>query len=175
MVNAGEIVLKRWEPAWADAATVAVRESLPELKPFLPWATDGYDAEASRTFIEKSVREWDEGTAFNYGIFSAVGELIGGIGLMTRMGPGVLEIGYWMRTGYTGRGYMTAAVEALTRVAFALPGIERVAIRHDVANAASAAVAGKAGFAEVTRVHREPEAPGETGTDVIRERRADRR
>jgi RimJ/RimL family protein N-acetyltransferase len=80
-----------------------------------------------------------------------------------------------MRTAYTGRGYMTAAVEALSRVAHALPGIERVAIRHDVANAASAAVAGKAGFVEVTRVHREPEAPGETGTDVIRERRADPR
>src|SRR3954471_4303792 len=159
MINAGELVLKRWQPAWAGAATVAVRESLPELKPFLPWATDGYDAEASRTFIESSVEDWDKGTAFNYGIFTAEGDLIGGIGLMTRMGPGVLEIGYWMRTAYTGRGHMTAAVQALTRVAFTLPGIERVAIRHDAANAASAAVAAKAGFVEVSRVPREPEAP----------------
>jgi ribosomal-protein-serine acetyltransferase len=173
MINAGKLVLKRWEPAWADAAAVAVRESLPELKPFLPWATDSYDAEASRTFIEKSVEDWDEGTTFNYGIFTAVGDLVGGIGLMTRMGPAVLEIGYWMRTVYTGHGYMTAAVEALTRVALTLPGIERVAIRHDVANAASAAVAIKAGFVEVSRVDREPDALGETGTDVIRERRAD--
>lgn len=175
MINAGELVLMRWQPAWADAATAAVRESLPELKPFLPWATDGYDAETARTFIEMSVQDWDKGTTFNYGIFTSAGDLIGGIGLMTRMGPDVLEIGYWMRTAYTGQGHMTAAVEALTRVALALPGIERVAIRHDVANAASAAVARKAGFAEVTRVHREPEAPGETGTDVIRERRADPR
>jgi len=48
IISAGELVLKRWEPAWADEATVAVRESLPELKSFLPWATDDYDAEASR-------------------------------------------------------------------------------------------------------------------------------
>ena len=80
-----------------------------------------------------------------------------------------------MRTAYTGRGYMTAAVEALARVALTLPGIERVAIHHDVANTASAAVAAKAGFVEAGRVECEPEAPGETGTDVIRERRADRR
>jgi RimJ/RimL family protein N-acetyltransferase len=173
MINTGELVLKRWELAWADEAAAAVRESLPELKPFLPWATDAYDAETSRTFIEMSVENWDKGTTFNYGIFTAVGDLVGGIGLMTRMGPGVLEIGYWMRTSYTGRGYMTAAVEALTRVALTLPGIERAAIRHDVANAASAAVASKAGFVEVSRVDSEPVAPGETGADVIRERRAD--
>lgn len=173
MVNAGELVLKRWEPAWADDAAIAVRASLPELKPFLPWATDNYDAEVSRAFIEASVADWAKGTAFNYGIFTAVGDLVGGIGLMTRMGPGVLEIGYWMRTAYTGRGHMTAAVEALTRVALTMPGIERVAIRHDVANAASAAVACKAGFVETSRVDRDPEAPGETGTDVLRERRTD--
>ena len=61
-----------------------------------------------------------------------------------------------MRTAYTGRGYMTAAVDALTRVALVLPGVERVAIRHDVASAASAAVAAKAGF--VSRFEGEPEA-----------------
>jgi ribosomal-protein-serine acetyltransferase len=172
MINAGAIVLKRWELAWADEAAAAIRESLPELRPFLPWATATYDAEASRTFITTSVADWDKGTTFNYGIFTTTGDLAGGIGLMSRMGAGVLEIGYWMRTPYAGRGYMTAAVEALTRVALTLPGIERVAIRYDVANAASAAVAAKAGFVEVSRVRREPEAPGETGTDVVRERRA---
>jgi len=171
MINAGELVLKRWEPAWAGEAIAAVRESLTELKPFMPWATDAYDLEASRAYLEKSVADWDEGTAFNYGMFTATGELVGSIGLMTRMGPDVLEIGYWTRSPYAGRGYMTAAVEAVTRVAFTLPGIERVAIRHDAANAASAKVAIKAGFVEVRRVEREPEAPGETGTDVIRERR----
>lgn len=172
MIDVGELVLKRWEPQWADEATAAVRESLPELKPFLPWAQDDYDADASRAFIERSMDSWAKGTEFNYAIFTMIGDLVGGIGLMTRMGPGVLEIGYWMRTPYAGRGYMTAAVSALTRVALTLPGIDRVAIRHDAANAASAAVAAKAGFTEIERVSRDPEAPGETGTDVIRERRA---
>jgi len=171
MINAGELVLKRWEPQWADEATAAVRESLPELQPFLPWAEADYDVTAARAFIARSVDNWAGGTEFNYAIFTTIGDLVGGIGLMTRRGPGVLEIGYWMRTPYAGRGLMTAAVDALSRVALTLPGVDRVAIRHDAANAASAAVAVKAGFAEVERVERTPEAPGETGTDVIRERR----
>jgi len=87
------------------------------------------------------------------------------------MGPGVLEIGYWLRTSQTGHGYMTAAVDALARVALALPGIERVALRHDAGNSRSAAVAERAGFVEVERVSRRPEAAGHTGVEIIRERR----
>ncbi|GAA4470721.1 GNAT family N-acetyltransferase [Phytohabitans houttuyneae] len=170
-ITVGELVLKRWEPEWAELATAAVRESLPELKRFLPWAKDSYDTAATHAFIATSTEEWAKGTTFNYAIFDTGGDLVGAIGLMSRMGPGVLEIGYWTRTRYAGRGYMTAAVEKLAQVALALPGIDRVAIRHDASNAASAAVATKAGFTEVDRIDREPEAPGETGTDIIRERR----
>ncbi|HEX2773813.1 MAG TPA: GNAT family N-acetyltransferase [Micromonosporaceae bacterium] len=171
MINAGEVVLKRWEPAWADEAARAVRESLPELQPFMPWAHNEYDVDASRSFIETSVNQWAEGTAFNYAVFTTAGELVGSSGLMTRMGPGTLEIGYWIHSAHTGRGYASGAVAALTRVALTLPGIDRVAIKHDVANPASGAVAAKAGFTEVERVEREPEAPGETGVDVVWERR----
>lgn len=171
MINAGDLVLKRWAPAWADEAARAVVESLPELKPFMPWAHDGYDVEAFRSFIEMSTGQWAEGTAFNYAVFTAVGTLVGSCGLMTRMGPGTLEIGYWIRSEYTGRGYASGAAAALTQAALALPGIERVAIKHDAANQASGSVAAKAGFTEVERVRKEPEAPGETGIDVVWERR----
>lgn len=159
MINAGALVLKRWEPEWAGELTAAVRESLAELRPWMPWATGTYGLTEAREYAERSVESWDKGTEFNYAIFTAVGELIGAIGLMTRMGPGILEIGYWTRTPYAGRGHMTAAVKALTRVALTLPGIDRVAIRHNAANGASAAVAAKAGFAET----------GRTGDDIIRD------
>jgi RimJ/RimL family protein N-acetyltransferase len=170
-IEAGDLTLRRWELRWADEATAAVRESLPELKPFMPWASDDYDDGASRAYIEASATNWAAGTEFNYAIFTKAGDLVGSIGLMTRMGPGVLEIGYWTRSPFAGRGYMTTAVSALAAVALSLPGIDRAAIRHDVANAASGAVAAKAGFFETERVRRDPEAPGETGVDVIRVRR----
>jgi ribosomal-protein-serine acetyltransferase len=171
IVDVDELVLKRWQPQWADETVAAVRESLPELKPFLPWARDDYDMAAARDYIGRSADGWAQGTEFNYAIFTAAGELIGSIGLMTRLGPGTLEIGYWLRTAYAGRGHMTAAVRALTEVALALPGIDRLVIRHDPVNAASAAVAAKAGFTVVEPTDRDRQAPGGTGTDVFRERR----
>lgn len=171
-INADELVLRRWDPRWAAEAAEAVRESLPELKRYMPWASDSYDEAASRAYLETSVKGWSEGTEFNYGMFTAGGVIVGAIGMMTRMGPGVMEIGYWTRSSYAGRGYMTAAVRAITQVALALPGIERVAIRFDASNAASAAVAKKAGFIEVRRIEREPQAAGETGTNIVTEYRA---
>ena len=105
-IPAGELVLTRWEPAYAEDATRAVRESLPELTPFMPWAHDGYGMADSRSFIELSAREWAEGSAFHYAVLTATGNVVGSCGLMTRMGPGTLEIGYWIHSDHTGRGYV---------------------------------------------------------------------
>jgi RimJ/RimL family protein N-acetyltransferase len=87
------------------------------------------------------------------------------------MGEGVLEIGYWIHSARTGRGYATVVASALAEAALALPGIDRAAIRHDPANAASGRVADKAGFVHVGEVVHEPTAPGETGTHWVWERR----
>lgn len=165
MINAGALVLKRWELPWAGELTAAVRESLPELTPFLPWADDAYEEANARAFIADAGTCWDKGTDFQYALFTTIGELIGAVGLHTRLGPDTLEIGYWLRTPFTGRGHTTAAVEALTRVIFTLPGITRAAIRHDIRNTASARVAEKAGYTESSRHVTEAGA-----TEIIRTR-----
>ncbi|ASW57718.1 GNAT family N-acetyltransferase [Plantactinospora sp. KBS50] len=170
MINAGDVVLKRWEPEWAADLAEVVRASLAQLRPFMPWAHDHYDVADARAFIELSDAGWRGGTAFQYAAFTAVGDLIGSAGLMTRMGPGILEIGYWIRTDQTGKGFATTLAAALARVALDLPDIERVAIRHDAANAASGRVAAKAGFTEAARVPCDPEAPGESGLHIVWER-----
>ncbi|MFF5083277.1 GNAT family N-acetyltransferase [Actinoplanes sp. NPDC000266] len=166
-IEAGDLVLRRWAPEFAVEATAAVQESLPELAPFMPWASGAYDLDASHDFIKRSAEKWESATEFNYAIFTAAGELAGSIGLMTRRGPGQLEVGYWMRTRFAGRGHMTTAVRAVSEAGLGLPGVERVVILHDAANGASGAVAAKAGYTEIERVAREPEAPGETGVDVV--------
>ena len=167
MINAGELVLRRWEAAWADEAAAAVRESLPELAPFLPWATAAHDVEASRVFIEKSGELWDQGTTFNYGIFTAVGDLVGAIGLMTRMGPGVLEIGYWVAADRAGGGIGTTAARALTEVARSIEGCERTEIHCDEGNVASAAIPRRLGYRLERTEHRERTAPGETERNQV--------
>src|ERR671912_2081179 len=56
------------------------------------------------------------------------------------------EIGYWCRTGFTGRGYITEAVLGITEFAFDALGARRVEIRCDSRNLPSARVAERAGF-----------------------------
>ena len=81
------------------------------------------------------------------------------------IGPGGQEIGYWVRVGWTGRGYATAAARDLVAMAFAMPAVNHVEIHHDVANVASGRVPAKLGFRHVDDVRSPPEAPGETGVN----------
>lgn len=166
MIDAGPVVLRRWRVEFAEQAAAAVQASLNELAPFMPWANEAYDVGAAEAFVDHASAGWDERTDWNYAVFTPDGELAGSAGLHDRVGPGALELGYWLNTAHTGRGYATAVATALSRAALELPGIERVLIKHDAANPGSGAVAARAGFREVARRDDEITAPGESGVEV---------
>lgn len=163
----GEVRLRRWRTGDAPALLDAVTGSLDHLAPFLPWAVGGYtDADAAE-FLEKSVHEWETGEAFGYAIVGAEGEILGALALLSRVGPGGLEIGYWIRASHTGRGLVTRAAALGIAEAFRV-GAKFVEIRHDEANVRSGLVPQRLGF---TRVGVRPaELPGGTksvGRDVF--------
>ena len=56
-----------------------------------------------------------------------------------------IEIGYWIRTGYEGQGYVKETVEGLTQFAINL-GARRIEIHTDSRNERSWRVAERAGF-----------------------------
>ncbi len=170
-VAADPLTLLRTEPSWAQAYDDAIRASLPELSQFMPWATEEHGLDQSREFLERAVLEWDAGEAWHYSLLDSSGRLVGSAGLMTRMGAGILEIGYWVHSQHTGRGYASAAATTLGQLGVETEGVERVVIRHDVANPASGRVAAHAGFVEVDREDYEPVAPGQAGVMVVWERR----
>jgi len=146
-----------------DALHDAVKTSFAELSPWMPWCTEPVEIASQREFIERSDGSWSGQTAFNWLIVDAGGHLIGTIGLMDRVGPGGLEIGYWLRSDATGRGVMTRATARITDIALALPGIDRVEIHCDAANVRSAAVPRRLGYRLDREVQAEPTAPGESG------------
>ena len=83
-----------------------------------------------------------QGTGATYIAFTgdrAVGEVWLGID-----GPKA-TMGWWLRAAATGHGYATEAVRALAQMAFGF-GVERVEALTDPDNAASRAVAERAGF-----------------------------
>lgn len=139
---AGGLVLRRWRQTDAPRLLAAIQASLPELRGFMPWAMEEPTPASVDAFLESRT-----GASLGFGLFDAGGEVVGGAGLHDRQGPGILEIGYWVRSDRTGRGYATAMAGALTEVAFErFPLIDRIEIRCDPANGASAAVARKLGY-----------------------------
>ena len=175
-LDAGIVTLRRWSPDWALLLDAAINESKAELRRFMPWATQTHALADTEAYIARSVEQWGTGEAFNYAMFldhaDDDGRVVGSCGLMSRMGPGVLEIGYWVHTAVAGRGIATAAASALAAEGLLLPGIERVAIRHDVANVASGRAAAKAGFTQVGHLAEGEGGVGQTGPELVWERTA---
>jgi len=165
LIEHGPVTLRRYREDDVDAVFAAVTESLDHLRPWMPWAA-GYTRQAAEEFLDGSVRSWEDGTEYNYAVLSD-GTLAGGVGLMTRIGPGGLEIGYWVHRAWTGRGLATAAAAALVDQAFRLPGVDRVEIIHDELNVPSGKIPRKLGFTEIERRPLDPPALGGTGFGVV--------
>lgn len=171
-VDAGAgVVLRAPDPIDAEAITAAIRESLDELRPWMPWAAE------PMTVDQQAVRLAVVGEAFaaggdgSYTVF-VDGDVAGIVGVHDRLGdPRAREIGYWLRTSATGYGVMTRAVRAVLDV-LADAGIERAVIHCDEANVPSAGVAERAGFTLVEVVD-DPtrDAPASTDRTMVWERR----
>jgi len=165
----GPVTLHRWRAGAGAAAELAkaVAESAELLRPFMPWARGEYGLADAEQFLDSCEQGWDAGTEFSYAIRSG-GALAGGAGLMARIGPGGLEIGYWVHAGHQRRGLATAATSALIAEAFTLPGITRIEIRHDELNTASGGIPRKLGFTFVRSVPgTDPRLDGTEPTDLV--------
>ena len=165
VIEYGPLTLRRYRDDDLDDLVRAVTESEDHLRGWLPWVA-GHSVESEAAFLAQSARDWESGTAYNYAIRTE-GALAGGVGLMARIGPGGLEIGYWVHRAYARRGLATAATAALVEQAFRLPGVQRVEIVHDELNVASAGIPRKLGFTEVGRRLLDFRPPAGFGTGVV--------
>ena len=165
LIEHAPVTLRRYRADDVDAVFQAVTESLDHLRPWMPWA-QGYRRASAEEFLAGSIAHWDDGTEFNYAIVAG-GVLAGGVGLMRRIGPGGLEIGYWVHRAYTRRGLATAATRALVEQAFRLPGVDRVEIMHDELNIPSGKIPAKLGFTRIGRRPLDPPPPAGSGTGVV--------
>lgn len=147
-IRTERLVLRCWEPGDAPLFQSALAPSLEYVSEWIPPALDepsGLEAIAQRLAGFRD--EFRAGVGFVYVIMdSDEAQVLGEIGLMPRVGPRALEIGYWIRIERAGHGLATEATRALTDVGLALPEVDRIEIHCDPANAASAAVPRKLGY-----------------------------
>ena len=147
----------------------AVEASFPELHRWMPWAATMPTADEMSTVLQEGEAAFDGDQEWSYVLIeSDSGEVVGSAGLHRRGGPGTIEIGYWVRSDRTGQGYATAAARALADAAFTwLDDVERVEIRMDGANRASAAVPPKLGFRPLGGESRDLLAPAHSGGGLV--------
>lgn len=168
-IETERLVIRCYDPRDAPLAKDAVDSSLEHLRAWMSWADGEPQTLEEKTGLLRSFRsKFDTGDDFAYGIFDpAEAQQLGGTGLMPRVGPGGLEIGYWMRASATRQGYMTESTAALTRVGFEVCGADRIEIRIEPGNEASLGVPRKLGFVEEATLRRRlPGREGEPLRDV---------
>jgi ribosomal-protein-serine acetyltransferase len=161
----GKLALDRWRPEDLDVMFAAVSGTLEHLRPWMSWAAD-HSRESVKRFLAESHVGWVRGERFEYAIRDLQGHVIGSAALLDRIGPGRLEIGYWVDAAHTRQGVATQAAAALTEAALALSWVTDVEIHHDEANLASRAVARHLGFQLIGTYPQKPTAPAETGREV---------
>lgn len=147
--EAGSILLRRRRHDDVPGLLVAIESSIDELSSFLRWAATGTPSRLDlEHVVAVSDRDFEAGTGFEYVLREAgSGDVVGEAGGDVSDDGLVVDVGYWVRTDRTGRGYATAAARALISLVFeASPDVARVEIRMDKGNAASRAVAERLGL-----------------------------
>ncbi|MCY0874862.1 MAG: GNAT family N-acetyltransferase [Firmicutes bacterium] len=137
-------------PLWGDGQAVhaAIMESMEALRPWMPWASDAQTVEETEANVRAARLKYLERTDLRLHLFDqATGDFVGSSGLH-RIDWNIrrFEIGYWIRTSYGGRGLMTEAVAAITRMAEEALKANRIEIRCDARNLRSARIAQRVGF-----------------------------
>lgn len=137
------------------AGNAAIRESLAELRPWMPWADPAPTVDETEAVYRRGAARWLAREDFPMVLFRKTdGLFVGGSGLhRINWSVPAMEIGYWIRTSLSGHGYVTEAVEGITAFAFETLGAQRIEIRCDSRNRRSAAVADRAGYALEARFH----------------------
>lgn len=145
-IETARFVLRPWAPSDAPALAAAQDESREHLSDFMPWAVQPESVDEVVRKLRVFRASFDRGEDFLIGAFDHDGAIVGGTGLHPRVGPGGIEIGYWVHAAHVRRGIATEIAAALTRVALEILGMRWVEIRCASTNEPSAGVARKLGF-----------------------------
>jgi RimJ/RimL family protein N-acetyltransferase len=161
LVTGPRVLIRPFVMEDAEALYGAIVESRERLLPWMPWATGHQTVDETREYITRVRAAWQAGDDVNGGVFTLEGQhLLGALGLHSRNWEvPSFEIGYWVRTGAEGHGYIGEAVALITELVANDLGAQRIVIRCDVRNRRSAAVAERAGFVREGLLRNEMRSP----------------
>ncbi|MDA8262652.1 MAG: GNAT family protein [Actinomycetota bacterium] len=133
-------------PVDADELYQLITSSTRHLSPYLPWVERVRSVEDERAFLHDAVCRMADGLAYTVGIWE--GESLAGLAsLEMDQDNNSAELGYYLGSSFTGRGYMTAAASEVVSWGFSRLGLARVEAHVAVGNQRSRAVCLRMGMA----------------------------
>lgn len=142
------LLVRAPRPGDGKVVNEAIIESLDHLRPWMPWAHPAPTLADTEIYMRRAAARFILREDLPFLLFRRGDGLFVGSSGLHRIDWSVprFEIGYWVRRTQEGQGYITEAVEGLTRFAFDRLRGQRVEIRCDARNTRSAAVARRAGY-----------------------------
>jgi [ribosomal protein S5]-alanine N-acetyltransferase len=139
------VILREFRDADAGLVQSVAGDPLIPLITTVPVSGTAADA---RAFIARQHDRLATGAGYSFAIADAgTGAAVGQIGLWLRELPeGRADIGYWVAPRFRRRGYVTAALTAISRWGLSLDGIDRLQLNVEPWNEGSWRAADRAGF-----------------------------
>lgn len=147
-VETRRLALRCWSPDDARLVRAAIDRSDQHLRPWVPFMKDEpRSLKQTGRWLRELRAAFDRSENFRFAVFDAEADvLVGENMLLSRVGPGALEIGYLTHLGFEGHGYASEASCVMVRLAFELYGASRLEVHHAQKNTASAAIPTRLGF-----------------------------
>jgi ribosomal-protein-serine acetyltransferase len=145
MLESDEIILQKYTTEDIPLLFEAIQVSIDRVYPWLPWCHPNYTIAETEAWIKTRPQRWNEGKEFGFSIRDRQGTIVGGCGMGIRSSPWYGNLGYWLRTGYTGKGYATEATKLIAEFGIQQLQLKRIEIVASVKNTPSQKVAERAG------------------------------
>lgn len=147
-LDGSRIYLRPCKPGDGPMVHDAILASKEELKPWMPWANRDQTLEETEENLRKAQAEYILREDIRLYVMRKEDDIFLGSTGLHRMNweTKKFEIGYWMDSRYSKKGYMTEAVELLTNFTFDKLLANRVEIRCDSKNINSRRIPEKLGY-----------------------------
>ena len=168
-IETERLVLRAWTEEDAPLLKEAVDASVDQLQAWLPWSLAApFSLEETAEHLRRFAGDFASGRDYVYGVFSSdEARVVGGCGLHTRPGPGAFEIGYWVRTDETRRGFATELTRGLTDAGLSVAGVDRIEIHCDADHSVSRRIPERLGFELAERREGDAVTPGGEAGDTL--------
>jgi len=142
------LILRMPKPGDGTAVNAAITASLEEMKPWLGFALDEPSVEDTEVNTRQAYAKFMTRENLRYLIYlKDTEEFVGSTGFHNiNWDIPRVEIGYWIDTRFSGKGYMQEAVQKLTHFALDDLGCRRVEIQCESENYRSRAIPEKLGY-----------------------------